>query len=634
MAVSPACIAAVRDASGGALTEQDAADLIRRMEELRRAEEAKGDVDQLDARLRALAAAEAERAQIAAALRAKHAAMQAIALDRAFNDATALIDQGLGYRKGLLALAEGTTRNVAGGRASIAATALAYRARYLETLNLWIVRNPEAARLMRDGDPGFARATAREMLELREGGNPGSTGNRDAAALARAYADMAEATRRDLNRLGAPIGRLDGWAPQHHAAERIVKASPDEWTDFVLPRLDRERTFPGASDDALRAALRDIHTAIVTGVERLPGAAETTGRIGPANLANSLAARRVLHFKDAAAWITYAERFGAGNIHDAMLGHLTGAARMAAQLDRLGPNPEANWTRLRAMLARRASRDANLTPAERAKAAQAMRNSSRLDSAWAEVSGLTAQPGNTRAAQIGTTIRAAQAMAKLGSAVISSATDLALRTSALTFQGRPIARAWADNLAELMQGRGAGEQREIAALLDAGVDGIKGHMTAAGMAEDLPIGKLHRLTQLFYRIQGMTWWTDAMKAGASRMLSRWMGNQAGSGWNQLPARYQATLRQQGIGPAEWNAIRSTAWQAKDGHTYVTPDRLRQLPRQALIALAREDLEAMQAGTAASAARRAFHAARCFSFTRRIAACNSSSRELKPCRSWK
>lgn len=593
MGITPDCIAAVRTASDDRLTDQDAIDLLRRMEDLRKVEEARGNIDNLDARLRSLAAAEADKAQIAAALRAKHAAMQVIAFDNGMTHINALIAGGMRADRAVLAFLEGTTKNVQGGRHSVAATMLAYRARYLQDFNLAMVRNPEIARLVQNGDKTLAADTVREMQELRPDGEPGRTGNKAAQELAQLYAGMAEKTRLDLNRLGSPIGRLEGWSPQAHASDRVTRVSQDEWIDFVLPRLDSQRTFGTMNEPLQRQMLRDIYDTITKGVDRNGIGAETTGRVNAANLANSLAHSRVLHFADADGWLTYADRFGSGNIHDAMLAHFTAASKASAQLERLGPNPVITLNRIRATLMREAKNATrqltkNLDPSS---------DEGAIKSAMAEVQGLTAVPHYLTAAQISSAIRTTQALAKLGGAVISSLTDLPVRAAALTYQGKPIMAAWGENLRQLFQGRGAGEQREIAAVLDASLDGMRGAITAAGIAEDMPIGKLHRITETFYRWQGMSWWSDTMKAGAARGMAHEMALNATKAFDDLPARYRAVLTQQNITPAQWDAIRSTAWQAEDGRSYITPDRVEALPRQTLIDLARPDLEAMQSGLA-------------------------------------
>jgi hypothetical protein len=604
MAVSPACIAAVRTASGDTLDDAQATDLLRHMEAVRNAEVAKGNIDNLDARLRQLAAEGAERERIAAALAAKHAALSAIAYDRSLREVRGFRDQGLDWKRSVLALFEGTLRNVEGGRGSVARAAMAYQARYLEPVNRILVTDAEVAKRLRQ--PDFAQNVLREMHQLRPDGKPGVTGDAAALRLARVYEQAAELSRRDLNRHGAPIGKLDGWSPQAHAAERVVKVSAEDWAAFILPRLDMDRTFPGMPEELVRITLRDIHQRIVTGIDRNPGGAETSGRLGPANLANSLANSRVLHFRDADAWLSYAERFGAGDIHTAMAAHLQGAARFASQLERFGPNPESTITRMLATLQREAAADPRLSPEERQTAVNQLNPRGRfssIGSAWAEVAGLTSAPGNLRAAQIGTSWRAVQSMAKLGGAVLSSLSDMATRAINLNFQGRPVLATWADNFTELARGRGTGQLREIAAVLDAGVEGMRAHMVAAGIAEDMPMGWSQRWLATFFRWQGLALWQDAMKAGNSRMLSRLMGLNAQKGFAQLDANYQRVLRQQGISPAEWNAIRATAFQAEDGARYVTPDRMGEVPRGQIALLARDELEALQKGLAERVARR-------------------------------
>ena len=608
MPVSPDCIAAVRTASGDTLTDQEATDLIRSMEARRTALEAAGNIDNLEARLRAEAAGDADKARIAAAVARKHAALTAIAFTNAMDHIETVRATGSGITrvKAALAFLEGTTRLADRGRDSIAATAMAYRARFMEAFNLAVVRDPETAALVKSGDRNFSAAVVWEMRELRHGGQPGITGNQLAAKLAGLYGKIAELARTDLNRLGATIGRLEGWSPQAHDAAKVARATFEDWRDWILPRLDTDRTFPNMSEPQRQAMVQGIYREIVTGVAREPSAAELGQRVGPANLANSLGDARTLHFRDAGAWIQYAEKFGNPDIHAAMQSHLIHAARSAAQMEKLGPNPGQTWQRILATMQRQAASDSSLTPPQRAAEARELSplaTNSKVGSAWSEVSGLSASAGNLRMAEIGSGIRAWMSLSKLGGAVVSSVTDLATKSSALIYQGMPIGRAIADNARELLSGRGRGEMREIAAVLDAGIDGIKNHIAGAGLADDLLPGKLHKLTTQFFDLQGMTWWQDANKAGAARMLAHWMGLNSSKSWDELGTRYTNTLRQHGITPERWDVVRSLARQAEDGRHYVTPDLMRDIPLAKLVDMARPQLDAAQTGLADRAAAR-------------------------------
>lgn len=239
-----------------------------------------------------------------------------------------------------------------GGRASVATTYLADQQRYLGRLHYRLSREAPAAEKLLTDKP-FLDDVVREMAELRQGGKPGHTGNDLARTTAGILADVAEQSRRDLNRLGAPIGRMEGWAPQAHDQARVLQSSPEGWIDYIHPLLDADRSFPGLTPDEQKARLRSIYDTIITSIEATPGTRELEGRVGPANLANRLAQSRVLHFTDADAWLKCREEFGTGHVFDAIVGHVERAARSAAQMEHLGPNPQANFERMRAILARR-----------------------------------------------------------------------------------------------------------------------------------------------------------------------------------------------------------------------------------------------------------------------------------------
>lgn len=593
MGVSPGCIASVKAASGGRLTDDEAASLIERMEAQAKAISATRAGPMLELLVREHAAAMAQQQQIAAAIARRQAALNAIALDRSLKHVEALRAQGLSWRKAVLAFFEGTVRPVEGGRQSVAAAYWGYQSRYLGRLHHRLAREaPEAEKMLRQVE--FQDDVVREMAELRQGGKPGATGNDLARRTAAILADAAELARRDLNRLGAPIGRLDGWTPHAHDSARVMKVTPEEWIGRILPRLDLDRSFPGATPAEAQALLRSIYDTIVTGIEPTAGARELTGRTGPANLANRLAASRVLHFKGADDWLAYRAEFGTGHVFDAIVGHLERAARSAAQIEKLGPNPEATLERMRAILARRARSDSSLSPAQRAEQARSLSSGSSIGSAFAEIAGLTLAPGNVRAAEIVGGVRGVVRAAKLAGAVISNISDTIARASAMTYQGQSWLGGFRDALGDLMRGRPKGDQREIAFMVNAGVEGMRDHIVAPMVAQDVLPGAVHQVSQWTFRWQGMTWWNDVNKAGAARAAMRWMGHQRDLAHGQLSEKYRRILKVHGIGPDEWDLYRAAAWQADDGNWYVTPDRLA-TAGPALDRLAAPEIQALREG---------------------------------------
>ena len=214
MAADKGCIASVREASGGKLSEAEAIDLLERTERKLKALEAAGAIDGLDERLAKAAADAADEAAIERALAAKHAAINVIKrvdLERQ----VATLAPKTGYRKALLALNEGTTRLVEGGRHSVQAIKLAFERRFVgEPMAKIAAERPHVEKMLQDR--AFLDDVVREMAELRDGGTPGKTRNTDAQfhregagrcrRIVPAGAQHARRADRQAGRLGGPAG--------------------------------------------------------------------------------------------------------------------------------------------------------------------------------------------------------------------------------------------------------------------------------------------------------------------------------------------------------------------------------------------------------------------------------------------
>ena len=591
MGVSPDCIAAVRQASGGTFTDQDAADLIRQMEKLRQTEEAAGRIDGLTARVEQLAREEADRTRIAAAQARRHAALAAIAYKRTLDQVTELVAQGRRYDQALLAVFEGDgQRGLVRGRDSVHATKAAYLQRWTAQWSGMLAGNDRVRILTERADEAFHLAVLREMEELKDGGKPGISGDADARALARIYADAAEAARIDRNRYGGSIGKLEGWRPQSHDSLLVAKAGREQWMRDIRAELDLAKTYPNMNEAQITRLLSETYDHIVLGTRAATSQPDPLARVGPANLANRLGAARELHFKDAAAWDRYRKQYGGGGIHGAMLDHRSRAARDAALLESLGPNPEAMLGRLRQELASRAMADERLKPEARDRARRTLlAPGGPVQDAYAEASGLTSQPVNTRWADIMAGIRNQQRAAKLAGAALSQIVDPAVRAAKLTSRGAPVLETylrsigmwWADLLHTRQVPR---ELREALASLAIGADGMRNAAWADLMAEDRRPGVLAKITDLVMKVQGMTFLARKLREGTAYMQAEYLGRQSAKRWDQLDPLYARGLATYGITPELWEAVRPLA-RTIDGKRWLTPDMVRWLPDDALLQLA-------------------------------------------------
>ncbi|MCK8788004.1 hypothetical protein M0638_26975 [Roseomonas sp. NAR14] len=592
------CAAAIRSAAGRDLTDDQVADVFEAVDRRKKALEAEGRIDGLDQRLREAVAEDAERVRIDAALAKKHAALSVLARDRATRHVEALVEAGVGpafrwspgnkYRNAVLAMFEGTTRGVEGGRHSIAATKQAYFGRYVGTMQANLIREvPHVEGMLRDR--AFLDDVVREMMELRENGAPGRTGNTDAQKVAKVLADAAEMSRTDLNRLGANIGRLDGWAgSQIHDADRIGTVTKDAWIDAILPKLDLDRTFEGVTDPAeVRRILGNVWENIVFQPDRgapSPG----DGFVGPRNVARALERHRVLHFKSADDWLSYSQQFGHGHIFDGMVGHLSKAALNASQMEMLGPNPGATLDAVLDGLRRRVDRDDTIPPAEKAKVKASLRADAGLGigAAFRIASGASLIPTSRTIADVAGSIRAVQSLGKLGGATVSSITDLPTAVLNLRFNGLSFGEAIAQQIGGILAGRGKGEARELAYLIGEGFEGLLGHIVSPHVANDSTPGAMQSAMSHFFRWTGLTWWTDANRASVARILSANLGGSAHLPFGELNPRLQHVLSQHAITPDLWDAIRTHGATQIEGRTYLSPEGIAAMPDDAARAFGR------------------------------------------------
>lgn len=597
---SPECVAEAEKASGGRLSRSEIQDVFDRvLNEKIRLQKA-GQIDGLAERLGAFVMREAQQARLAAAMQRRHAALNVIVRDRLDQTVDGFIAAGLTPKQAILAVMEGTQRGVEGGRNSVAALTLAYEARYAGGLFADLGREvPAFQNLLRDRR--FDDDIAREMAELKDGGIAGITGNADAAKVAKIFATYLELSRTEANRFGASIGKLDGWSgPQVHDDIRLLKAGKANWIEAILPRLDIARTFPDASEGGeVRQVLGDVFDTIVTGLPNKPTPREKGQRVNPANLAKSLGKSRVLYFRDADAALAYRADFGHGNTTSGIFAYLRRMAGTTAMLETLGPNPEIMFGSIVDRTARKVRASTAISDTEKTRQIAALNSQAgSLRSAFDVMSGLTSRPVSVKAAKISADIRAVQSMAKLGGAVLSSIpSDTMTAAIASQFRGGGFLKGLFRQIDGIRRGRGEGEFREIATILGEGFDGLIGHIVSPAVAADGPVGKLARLQDVFFRVNGLSWWTDVSRASAARMISAEMGMRSATSFDKLPANYQHVLGLHGIDQVTWDAIRQAQFREINGQTYVTPDRIRDLPDDAIRPLVAARIGAIKTTTA-------------------------------------
>jgi len=590
-----ACMAAARAAAGeGKLTEAEITAAFQDVADYRDRLVAEGKTTGMAERLRRYAEGKAERTRIAAAMQRRHASISAIIRDKLSEHVDNMLDAGIHPKKAMLAVLEGTQIAVKNGRKSVAATRQAYEARYLGSLLAALDRDvPHAVALLRDAK--LDADIMREMMQLGPDGKPGITKNSDAQKVAKIFSDHAELSRGDLNKLGASIGKLVGWAgPQTHDDLKMIQAGKDAWIGSIVTKLDLERTFSeGYEPGQVADMLGDIYDTIITGFPNKANPASKGQRVNPANLAKSLGASRVLHFKGPEEALAYREQFGFGNTVTGMIGHLRKSAQVAANMEVLGPNPQIMFDGLADTLKRRIKADTKLTDTQKAKQIASLdTQASGLRTAMDIASGLSSRPENVTFAKIGADIRAVASMSKLGGAVITSIpSDTISVAAAASFRGNNVLTATFNQLAGIMEGRPKGEKAQISYLLGEGFDSILGYISNPQAANDGPVGVMASWQQSFFKWNGLAWWTDVSRSVAGRTVAAELGSHATKAWGKVPERYRELLGRHGITETHWDAIRQSKMRNANGRDYITPDRVAALPDSAIEPLVQKRIDA-------------------------------------------
>ena len=385
--------------------------------------------------------------------------------------------------------------------------------------------------------------------------------SKEAVSIAKIMQKYQEAARIDANRAGAFIRKLPGYVVrQSHDPYKLQRAGFKQWRDEILPLLD-ERTFEAGSD--VDGFLLATYNNLVSGVHLKVSTPEPTGFKGPRNLAKKVSAERVLHFKDGLAWNQYNKVYGTGSLREAFLGGLDRSGDSTGMMRRLGTNPESNWNAALDEL----QLDLKNDP-EGLRKFQQDRNG-LLKTRFSEIDGTSRMAVNHVGARVASNLRAWQSMAKLGGAVISAVTDLPVAASEMRYQGKGMLSSMGTLIGGMVKGRKPAEQREILSTLGVFFDSVRGEVVSKFSADDSLGGKMSRAQQLFFKLNGLTWWTDTMRSTAALMMSHHLAYNRTLDWDKMNPDLRRTLELFDFDAGKWDLVRNTGAKLADGREYMT-----------------------------------------------------------------
>jgi hypothetical protein len=406
----------------------------------------------------------------------------------------------------------------------------------------------------------------RELVEA------GSTGVKDAQLIASIIKKHSEMIRTRLNLLGANIGKLEDWITrQYHDPDKLNGAAgrgetdwrvhQRAWREYVKTKLDIERTFGG--EENIDEILDEIYIKLRSGVFFKSEGLDNI--YGSSSIAKKMSAERILHFKDADARFEYDQKFGSSKLTESVVHGLQVGARNIANMNRLGTKPKANFERMLKILS---VHYANINP-DLAKKFKF----ENFKKEFAEVDGSVYQVDNATGAKIGMTIRFLQSTGKLGFATVSSFGDLATYMTETRFQGRGLFTGLFEALGNLS---GFTKNKQAYDVLGVMSNTVIGTMNQKMSMRGDMTGKFASLSSLFYKLNGLNWWTSSLKSGMTTGLARMYGMKKNTSFSNLSKRDQNLLALYKIDEGKWDLLRSITTLEADGKTYMTAENIDEL----------------------------------------------------------
>lgn len=443
--------------------------------------------------------------------------------------------------------------------------------------------------------PEEERALAREIARL-SGGDAAPATDARIKAVAEAMFRHRERLRAALNAEGAWIDPYRGYVTRTtHSSRRIQTAGVERWLADVLPRLDLERTLGDATlpdakgievpvdvtDQAqVSAWLRRIYSNLVSGIHDYarPGDAgdPLVAFKGPGNLARKLSEDRVLHWRDADAWLDYERLYGSQSLVAAYFGQIEHGARALGLMRQFGTNPEASLSTVVDRLGKQLAAEGREADAGALKAAWAGGFGAPLRNQWSVVSGESSIAVHQSLATYGAAWRALQNL-KLGGAAISSITDLPAMAATLRHEGVPFLQAITGAVRGMFDRMPSEIRQEVAANVLAGMNHFKGGLYhRMGYGEAVP-GFAGRMLDKWFKLNLLTPWTDGVEFGTAAILSTHIGRNLSRGWEAINPDLRAGLARFGVTADDWARMQATrALVDEDGTRHFHPGLLREL----------------------------------------------------------
>lgn len=430
-------------------------------------------------------------------------------------------------------------------------------------------RMPDFAVGTRRTITGGQRNTDQGMDFVRESFGQ-DTGNADVKLWFRQWSEAAEYLRQRGNQAGMSVGKIDGgYIPYRHDSVKIRKVPFEEWKQDALANWDI-------------ANMRDVNTGLplpVSDLDRILkqvwdnithdgwNTVTSSGAPKGQKFGARYAEQRFVKFKSPEAWRAYNEKYGDPNPFNATYAYIENMSRDIGLMERFGPNPQTSYRWARELIqSRAAARDAKEGGTKHMDSARS--KLARADALWEHLTNSAMSPGNVRLANTMAGIKHWLVSAQLGSAFISSISDLNLTRLAAAHAGLPQWKTVAE-VGRLFL-RNSDEDRRLALRLGLIADGINGATSAVArmIGEVQGPETARRISDATMRLSGLSHLTRVGQWAFGMSFMGKLADESGRTFRELPDALRKTLIRHGFDEAAWDAVRATPLYSEGKATFL------------------------------------------------------------------
>ena len=383
------------------------------------------------------------------------------------------------------------------------------------------------------------------------------SGNPSAKKNAADFADVAADLKDRFNRNGGNIGTLENWGLwTSWSPGKALEKGLDRWLELGLKNFDRSKAVHEDGRAFTEDELIDLLTASYKTIKSDGANKMEVGKAnysGNSKVTSRHAESRVLHWKDADAWMEMQSEFGDMPLIDIIDSNIERMSKEIALVETFGSNPREALKILKDAATSKDKDERNIPSGKVDETA------SRIDDMFDDFTG--SNIGSEFWANVGLAYRSINTAAMLGGTTLSSVTDQAMIAKTAHVHGLSYWKTFGEMVSQLNPKNK--EDREFGYYLGIGVEELTGSISrwtddglssVHGRAAKFANGANNIANQIL-RISGLQALTRASKVAFDTMLMAKYGDMTrNKSWSDLHANDKELLEGTGLNERAWQVM--------------------------------------------------------------------------------